>query len=49
MYLRPIVLGAVMVVLASFPGSALAQGRRHGMGTQDGRGHASGSLQQARE
>ena len=46
MHLQPIVLGTVLAMLASPPGLALAQGRRHGMGTQGGRGHESGSLQQ---
>ena len=44
--IRWIVIGAVLGALLLSPGVALAQGRRHGMGTQDGRGHESGSLQQ---
>ena len=42
---RPIVLGVVLVVLASPPGLALAQGRRHGMG-QGGMSHDGGARQQ---
>jgi len=40
------VIGTLLVVLASFPGSTLAQGRRHGMGMQDGMSHNSGARQQ---
>ena len=43
---RWVVIGAVLGALVSSPGVALAQGHRHGMGTQDGRGHESGLLQQ---
>ena len=46
MHLRPIVLGAVLVVLASPPGLALAQGRSHGMGMHGGMSHDSGARQQ---
>src|SRR3989442_164496 len=46
MHLRPIVLGTVLVVLASPPGLALAQGRRHGMGMQGGMSHDRGARQQ---
>jgi hypothetical protein len=46
MHLRPIMLGTALVVLASPPGLALAQGRRHGMGMQGGMSHDSGARQQ---
>ncbi len=46
MHLQPIVLGTVLVMLASPPGLALAQGRRHGMGMQGGMSHDSGARQQ---
>jgi len=46
MHLRPIVLGTALVVLASPPGLALAQGRRHGMGMQGGMSHDRGARQQ---
>ena len=45
-HMRWVVIGAVLGALVSSQGVALAQGHRHGMGTQDGRGHESGSLQQ---
>jgi hypothetical protein len=45
-HIRRVVIGAVLGALVSSPGVAMAQGRRHGMGPQDGRGHESGSLQQ---
>ena len=46
MHLRPIMLGAALVMLASPPGHTLAQGRRHGMGMQGGMSHDSGARQQ---
>ena len=46
MHLRPMVIGAVLLVLACAPGGSLAQGRRHGMSMQDSRGHDSSTRQQ---
>jgi hypothetical protein len=46
MSLRALVIGTLLIVLASPAGGAFAQGRRHGMGRQDGMSHTSGALQQ---
>ncbi len=46
MHVRQIVRGIVLGGLVSSPAFALAQGCRHGMGRQDGRGHASDSMPQ---
>jgi hypothetical protein len=46
MDLRPLVISAVLVALASSPGLALAQGRRHGMGTPGDMSRDSSTMRQ---
>ena len=46
MYVRRIVIGAILAVLVSSPGFALAQGRSRRMGMGDGMGHDKGSTKQ---
>jgi hypothetical protein len=46
MYVRQIVIGAILAVLVSSPGFALAQGRSRRMGMGDGMGHDKGSMKQ---
>ena len=46
MYVRRIVIGAILAVLVSSPGFALAQGRSRRMGMGDSMGHDQGSMKQ---
>ena len=46
MYVRRIVIGAILAVLVSSPGVALAQGHSRRMGMGDGMGHDKGSMKQ---
>ena len=46
MYVRQIVIGAILAVLVSSPGFALAQGRNRRMGMGDSMGHEKGSMKQ---
>ncbi len=46
MYVPRIVIGAMLAVLVSSPGFALAQGRSRRMGMGDGMGHEKGPMKQ---
>ena len=46
MYVRQIVIGAILAVLVSSPGFALAQGRNRRMGMGDSMSHDRGSMRQ---
>ena len=46
MDVRRIMIGAILAVLVSSPGFALAQGRGRGMGIGDSMGHDKGAMKQ---